>query len=118
LNGARNAEELRGVNCICYGRDQRLKLEDDVLTAGPRCQCAGEGEMDTVSGLELAGRGLFLAVGRFAPPGPFILFPFHFSFSLFIFYFLISSITFAFQNQTRSNQLQKFSKIKNNILKQ
>jgi hypothetical protein len=41
-----------------------------------------------------------------------------FLFLLFTFCFLISFITFAFQNQTRSNQLQKFSKIKNNISKQ
>jgi hypothetical protein len=39
-------------------------------------------------------------------------------FSLFLFCFLISFITFAFQKQTRSNQLQKFSKIKNNISRQ
>jgi hypothetical protein len=69
----------------------------------------GEGEIGYRFGKGFLGRGLDLELGQIVSPGPFSIFIF-FSPFLFLFSgFPISFITFAYINQTRSNQFLNFA---------
>jgi hypothetical protein len=90
-----------------------------VLTGGSHMSARGEGWLYRF-GKEQMGRGLIPITGPRRFPLAFLFNYFCvLQFLLFYFlFFLISFITFAFDTQMTSNQKQKFSKIKINILKQ